>query len=69
MEKVKTVLLIIVMVMILFGGFGGGGIIWYFVAFIIKPNPIILETGFYITTLVPIPFCWLIASKIGEKLL
>lgn len=69
MNKIKTMLLIIAITIISLCGFGGGCLIWYLIALIIKPSPTVFEIMFYITTFVPIPFCWWIAPKISEKFL
>ena len=69
MEILKTIMLIIIITIISLCAFGGGFIIWCLLALIIKPNPTVFEIMFYITTFVPMPFCWWIAPKIGEKFL
>lgn len=69
MEILKTIMLIIIITIISICAFGGGCIIWYLLALIIKPSPTVFEIMFYITTFVPMPFCWWIAPKIGEKYL
>lgn len=69
MEILKTIMLIIIITIISLCAFGGGCIIWYLLALIIKPSPTVFEIMFYITTFVPMPFCWWIAPKIGEKYL
>lgn len=66
MKILKTIILIIIII-ISICAFGGGCIIWSLLALIIKPSPTVFETMFYITTFVPMPFCWWIAPKIGEK--
>lgn len=67
MEILKTIMLIIITTIILLCAFGGGCLIWSLIALIIKPSPTVFEIMFYITTFVPMPFCWWIAPKIGEK--
>lgn len=67
MNKIKTILLFIAIVIISLCGFGGGCLIWSIIAIFIKPNPLISEVMFYVSALVPIPFCWWIAPKLGEK--
>lgn len=69
MEILKTIMLIIIITIISLCAFGGGCIIWYLLALIIKPSPTVFEIMSYITTFVPMPFCWWIAPKIGEKYL
>ena len=67
MNKIKTILLFIAIVIISLCGFGGGCLIWSIIAIFIKPNPLISEVMFYVSALVPIPFCWWIAPKLSEK--
>lgn len=67
MKILKTIILIIIKTIISICAFGGGCIIWSLLALIIKPSPTVFEIMFYITTFVPMPFCWWIAPKIGEK--
>lgn len=67
MKILKTIILIIIITIISICAFGGGCIIWSLLALIIKPSPTVFEIMFYITTFVPMPFCWWIAPKIGEK--
>lgn len=69
MKILKTIMLIIIITIISICAFGGGCIIWSLLALIIKPSPTVFEIMFYITTFVPMPFCWWIAPKIGEKYL
>lgn len=69
MEILQTIMLIIIITIISLCAFGGGYIIWYLLALIIKPSPTVFEIMFYITTFVPMPFCWWITPKIGEKFL
>lgn len=69
MEILKTIMLIIIITIISICAFGGGCIIWSLLALIIKPSPTVFEIMLYITTFVPMPFCWWIAPKIGEKYL
>lgn len=67
MKILKTIILIIIITIISICAFGGGCIIWSLLALIIKPSPTVFEIMFYITTFVPMPFCWWIAPKISEK--
>lgn len=67
MKILKNTLLIIAITIISICGFGGGCLIWSIIAIFIKPNPLISEVMFYVSALVPIPFCWWIAPKISEK--
>ena len=67
MKMLKDILLMIAMTVVMIYGFGGGCLIWSVIAIIIKPNPLIAEIMFYASALVPIPFCWWVAPKIGEK--
>ena len=67
MEILKEILLIMVTTIISICAFGGGCIIWSLIALLIKPSPAIFEVMFYISTFIPIPFCWWIAPKIPEK--
>lgn len=67
MKILKTIMLIIITTIISICAFGGGCLIWSLIALIIKPSPTVFEIMFYITTFVPMPFCWWAASKIGEK--
>lgn len=67
MKMLKDILLMIAMTVVMICGFGGGCLIWSLLALIIKPSPTVFEIMFYTTTFVPIPFCWWIAPKIGEK--
>lgn len=67
MKILKTIMLIIIITIISICAFGGGCIIWSLLALIIKPSPTVFEIMFYITTFVPMPFCWWIAPKISEK--
>ena len=69
MKMLKDILLMIAMTVVMICGFGGGCLIWCLLALIIKPSPTVFEIMFYITTFVPMPFCWWIAPKIGEKFL
>lgn len=69
MKMLKDILLMIAMTVVMICGFGGGCLIWSVIAIIIKPSPTVFEIMFYITTFVPMPFCWWIAPKIGEKFL
>lgn len=69
MKILKRIMLIIIITIISLCAFGGGCIIWCLLALIIKPSPTVFEIMFYITTFVPMPFCWWIAPKIGEKFL
>lgn len=69
MKMLKDILLMIAMTVVMICAFGGGCIIWCLLALIIKPSPTVFEIMFYITTFVPMPFCWWIAPKIGEKFL
>ena len=69
MKMLKDILLMIAMTVVMICGFGGGCLIWCLLALIIKPSPTVFEIMFYITTFVPMPFCWWIAPKIGEKYL
>lgn len=67
MKILKTIMLIIIITIISICAFGGSCIIWSLLCLIIKPSPTVFEIMFYITTFVPMPFCWWIAPKIGEK--
>lgn len=67
MKMLKDILLMIAMTVVMICGFGGGCIIWCLLALIIKPSSTVFEIMFYITTFVPMPFCWWIAPKISEK--
>lgn len=67
MKILKTIMLIIITTIISICAFGGGCIIWSLLALIIKPSLTVFEIMFYITTFVPMPFCWWIAPKISEK--
>ena len=67
MDKIKTILLFITIIIVSLCGFGGGCIIWFLIALIIKPSPMVFEIMFYITTFIPMPFCWWIAPKISKK--
>lgn len=69
MKILKTTMLIIIITIISICGFGGGCIIWSLLSLIIKPSPQVFEIMFYISTFVPIPFCWWVAPKISEKFL
>lgn len=69
MKKIKEILLIISLVVVALCGFGGGFIFWFIISLIIKPSPQVFEIVFYISIFAPIPFCWWIAPKIGEKIL
>lgn len=69
MKILKKIMLIIIITIISICAFGGGCIIWSLLALIIKPSPTVFEIMLYITTFVPMPFCWWIAPKIGEKYL
>ena len=69
MKILKTIMLIIIITIISICGFGGGCIIWSLLSLIIKPSPQVFEIMFYISTFVPIPFCWWVAPKISEKFL
>ena len=69
MKILKTIMLIIIITIISLCAFDGGYIIWSLLALIIKPSPTVFEIMLYITTFVPMPFCWWIAPKIGEKFL
>ena len=67
MKILKNILLIIIIIIVSICAFGGGCIIWSILAIFIKPSPQIAEIMFYVSALVPIPFCWWIAPKISEK--
>ena len=67
MKILKNILLIIAITIISICGFGGGCLIWSIIAIFINPNPLISEIMFYVSALVPIPFCWWIALKLSEK--
>lgn len=67
MEILKEILLIMATTIIAICAFGGGCIIWSLIASLIKPNIAIFEVMFYISTFIPIPFCWWIAPKMTEK--
>lgn len=69
MKILKTIMLIIIITIVAICAFGGGCIIWSLLALIIKPSSTVFEIMFYILTFVPMPFCWWIAPKIGEKYL
>lgn len=69
MKIIKTILEIILITIVSICAFGGGCIIWTFLAMFIQPEPKIMEIMFYITMFVPMPFCWYIAPKLGEKIL
>lgn len=69
MKYIKLMLEIIVLLLITICAFGGGCIIWTFIAILIKPSPLVNEIMFYVTAIVPAPFCWYIAPKISDKIL
>lgn len=67
MKILKKILLVIAITVISICGFGGGCLIWSIIAIFINPNPLISEIMFYVSALVPIPFCWWVAPKLSEK--
>ena len=67
MKMFKDILLMIAMTVIMIYRFGGSCLIWAVIAIIIKPNPLVAEIMFYASELIPIPFCWWVTPKIGEK--
>lgn len=67
MKILKTIMLIIIITIISICAFGGGSLIWFLIALLIKPSPLVFGIWLYIFTFVPMPFCWWVASKIGEK--
>lgn len=69
MEIIKNILITILFTIVTICAFCGGCIIWTFLAIFIQPSPEIMEIMFYITALVPTPFCWYIAPKIAKKYL
>lgn len=69
MKMIKTILGIILATIISICAFGGGCLIWVLIAIFLQPSPLINEIMFYASALIPIPFCWYIAPKIGDKIL
>lgn len=67
MKVLKNILLVIVITIVSICGFGGGCIIWSIIAIFTKPSSQVAEIMFYVSALVPIPFCWWVAPKISEK--
>ena len=69
MKKIKTIFYVCLLTIVSICAFGGGCIIWMFLAVFIQPNPQVMELVFYISALVPVPFCWYLAPKISDKIL
>lgn len=67
MKIFKKLLLFMLIMLISLCGFGGGALIWVLISLLINPSPIVFQVMFVVTCFVPMPFCWWIAPKIGEK--
>lgn len=69
LKGLKMILEIIILLIVTICTFGGGCLIWTIIAIFIQPSPQVAEIMFYVSALVPIPFCWYIAPKISNKIL